>query len=120
MKNKSSDGQVMAFEPAFLHIQPGDAVRFVPTDKGHDVETIPGMLLDGAAPLKGELSQEFKVEFKTPGVYGFRCLPHFGMGMVGLIKVGDAPANLEAAKQAKLMSQAAKRMAPLFEKAAAD
>ncbi|WP_395697388.1 pseudoazurin [Methylocella sp.] len=120
MKNKSSDGQVMAFEPAFLHIQPGDVVRFVPTDKGHDVETIPGMLPDGAAPFKGELSQEVKVEFKTPGVYGFRCLPHFGMGMVGLIKVGDAPANLEAAKQAKLMSQAAKRMAPLFEKAAAD
>lgn len=119
MKNKSSDGQLMSFEPAFLQIQPGDTVRFVPVDKGHDAETIPGILPDGAAPFKGELSQELKVEFKTPGLYGYRCLPHFSMGMVGLIKVGDA-SNLEAAKQAKVPPPAAKRLAPLFEKAAAN
>src|SRR5690606_36022004 len=40
MLNKGSDGQAMVFEPAFLKVKPGDTVKFVPTDKGHDAETI--------------------------------------------------------------------------------
>jgi pseudoazurin len=117
MLNKSSDGQSMAFEPAFLKIQPGDTVRFVPTDKGHDVETVAGMLPEGAQPFKGKISQEISVTFDKAGVYGYRCAPHVGMGMVGLIAVGDATANLEAAKQAKLPPIAMKRMTVLFDQA---
>lgn len=117
MLNKSSDGQSMAFEPAFLKIQPGDTVRFVPTDKGHDVETIAGMLPEGAQPFKGKISQEISVTFDKAGVYGYRCAPHVGMGMVGLIAVGDPAANLESAKQVKLPPIAMKRMTALFDQA---
>lgn len=117
MLNKSSDGQSMAFEPAFLKIQPGDTVRFVPTDKGHDVETITGMLPEGAQPFKGKISQEISVTFEKSGVYGYRCAPHVGMGMVGLIAVGDAKTNLDAAKQVKLPPFAMKRMTALFDQA---
>ena len=120
MLNKGSDNQAMVFEPAFLKIQPGDTVRFVPTDKGHDAETIPGMLPDGAQPFKGKLSQELTVTFQTPGVYGYRCLPHLGMGMVGVIQVGDTTANLDAARQVKLPPLATKRMAVLFDQAASN
>ncbi|RTL74773.1 MAG: pseudoazurin [Bradyrhizobiaceae bacterium] len=115
MLNKGSDGQVMMFEPAFLRVQPGDTVRFVPTDKGHDAETIPGMLPDGAQPFKGKLSEELKVTFQTPGLYGYRCLPHFGMGMVGLIAVGNAAPNLDAVRQVKIPPAPAKRMAALLD-----
>ncbi len=123
MLNKGADNQTMVFEPAFLKIQPGDTVRFVPTDKGHDAQTIPGMLPEGAEPFKGKLSQEITVTFTKPGVYGYRCAPHFGMGMVGLIAVGDsaanlAAANLAAAKEMRLPPLAAKRMAAMFEEAA--
>ncbi len=114
MLNKGTDGQNMVFEPAFLKVQPGDTVRFVPTDKGHDAETIPGMLPDGAQPFKGKISQEVTVTFDKPGIYGYRCVPHFGMGMVGLIEVGGSTANLAAAEQAKMPPLAKKRMAPLF------
>lgn len=117
MLNKSSDGQSMAFEPAFLKIQPGDTVRFIPADKGHDVETIPGMLPEGAQPFKGKISQEISVTFDKAGVYGYRCLPHVGMGMVGLIAVGNVATNLETAKQVKLPPFAMKRMAVLFDRA---
>ncbi len=117
MLNKDANGQTMAFEPAFLKIQPGDTVRFVPTDKGHDAETIPGMLPEGAQPFKGKISQEVSVTFQTPGVYGYRCSPHFGMGMVGLIEVGNKPLNLDAARQVKLPPIATKRMAVLFDQA---
>jgi pseudoazurin len=118
MLNKGTDNQAMVFEPAFLKIQPGDTVRFVPTDKGHDAESIPGMLPEGAQPFKGKISQEISVTFQAPGVYGYRCTPHFGMGMVGLIEVGDKPANLDAARQIKLPPFATKRMAVLFDQAA--
>ena len=44
----------MVFEPSFVKIAPGDTVRFVSTDKGHNAETIKGMLPEGAAssPVK--------------------------------------------------------------------
>lgn len=40
MLNKGADG-AFVFEPALVKIAPGDTVRFVPTDKGHNVESIP-------------------------------------------------------------------------------
>jgi pseudoazurin len=118
MLNKGADGQAMVFEPAFLKVQPGDTVRFVPTDKGHDAQSIDGMLPAGAEAFKGKMSQEVAVTFQTPGVYGVRCSPHFGMGMVGLVEVGDSTANLDAARQIKMPPLATKRMSGLFDKAA--
>jgi pseudoazurin len=115
MLNKGADKQAMVFEPAFLKIQPGDAVRFVPTDKGHDAETIPGFLPQGAKPFKGKMSEAVTVTFDVPGLYGYRCSPHYGMGMIGLVEVGDGTAGLDAARQVKLPPIAAKRMTVLFE-----
>jgi len=117
MLNKGPDNQAMTFDPPFLKVQAGDTVKFVPTDKGHDAETIPGMLPDGATPFKGKLSQEISVTFDKPGLYGYRCVPHFGMGMVGLIEVGGSTANLDAAKQAKMPPLATKRMTALLDQA---
>ena len=34
--------------------------------------------------------------FDKPGVYGVKCLPHYGMGMVALVVVGT-PANKDEA-----------------------
>ena len=53
MLNKGQNG-VMVFEPELVTVAPGDTVRFVPTDKGHNVESLKGMLPDGAAPLFGQ------------------------------------------------------------------
>ncbi|TGV95897.1 pseudoazurin, partial [Mesorhizobium sp. M2D.F.Ca.ET.145.01.1.1] len=39
MLNKGEKG-VMVFQPDFVQAAPGDTVTFVPTDKGHDAETI--------------------------------------------------------------------------------
>ena len=42
MLNKGAEG-LMVFEPALLKIEPGDTVKFVATDKGHNAESIKGM-----------------------------------------------------------------------------
>ena len=94
MLNTGADGEKMVFEPEFLQIEVGDTVNFVPTDKGHNAETINGLIPEGGEAFKGKINEAFSVTFDTAGAYGYKCLPHFGMGMVGLIVVGDEPANL--------------------------
>lgn len=109
MLNKGEDGP-MVFEPAFVRAEPGDTITFVPTDKSHNVEAIADILPEGVETFKSKLNEEFVLTVTEPGVYGVKCTPHFGMGMVGLIQVGDAPANLEAAKSAKMSKKARERM----------
>ena len=110
--NKDSSGRTMQYEPAFLKIAPGDVVHFVPVDKGHDIESI--VVPDGAEKWKGKISQPMDVTFTTEGLYAFRCIPHVGLGMVGLIAVGDSTANLSAVEKAKLPGKAKPRMAELL------
>lgn len=114
MVNKGADGHIMEFDPPFLQIQPGDTVTFVPTDKGHSSISLPGMIPDGATPWQGQISQKITVTLTKPGVYGYKCLPHFGLGMVGLIEVGTNPPNLAAAEKVSLPPLAAKKMKQLF------
>ena len=114
MLNKGPEGQPMQFDPAFLKIVPGDSVTFVATDKGHNSETIPGMIPEAAETWKGKMNEEIKVTFSVEGIYGVKCLPHFGMGMVGLIQVGESTENLDAAQTAKLPGKAKTRMAELM------
>jgi pseudoazurin len=108
----------MVFEPAFVKAMPGDTVRFLPTDPGHNAETIPTMLPAGVASSKGAVNTAFVLKVSAPGLYGIKCQPHYAMGMIALVQVGDGPSpNLTAAKAAKLPPFAAKRMTPLLAQA---
>jgi pseudoazurin len=109
MLNRGEDG-TMVFEPSLIKIAVGDTVKFVPTDKSHNAETIPGMLPQGAEPFKGRISQEVSVTFAVPGAYGVKCLPHLAMGMVALVVVGDAPSNLDVIKTTKVPPKARERL----------
>ncbi|WP_332715336.1 pseudoazurin [Pelagibacterium mangrovi] len=113
MLNEGSDGEMMVFEPAFLEIEPGDTVTFVPTDAFHNAATIDGMLPEGAEPFTGEIDERLTITFDEPGVYGVRCDPHFMMGMVAMIVVGD-PVNLEEAKAVEVPEGAQERIDALF------
>lgn len=113
MLNQGADG-AMVYEPAFLAIEPGDTVTFVPTDKGHNAQTIEGMLPDGAEAFRSKINEELTVTFDTEGLYGVKCLPHYALGMVALIQVGSAT-NLEEAMAVNHRGRAKQRFAPLFE-----
>lgn len=109
MLNKGTEG-AMVFEPAQVQVQPGDTVTFIPTDKSHNAETIKEILPEGAEPFKGKVNEKITVTFTEPGAYGVKCLPHIGMGMIALVVVGDAPPNLDEAKDAKLPKKARERL----------
>jgi len=89
MLNQGSDGERMVFEPAFVQAAVGDTIRFVATDRGHNAEINEGMLPEGADAFEGRINEEIEVTLDVTGVYGVICKPHFAMGMVMTIAVGD-------------------------------
>ena len=92
MLNVGSDGARMIFEPAFVRAAPGDTIRFVASDRGHNAEINADMLPEGAEAFKGGVNEEIEVTLDVEGVYGVICKPHFAMGMVMTIAVGDVAA----------------------------
>ena len=81
----------MAYEPELINAAPGDSVKFVVGSSGHDAASMPEIMPSGASAFAGKTNQEFTVTLSEPGLYGVKCLPHYAMGMVMLIRVGDVP-----------------------------
>lgn len=115
MVNKGSDGGMMAFEPSLVKIEPGDTIKFVAANKGHNAETIKGMLPDGAAAFTGKNGEDVSAKFDQAGIYGLKCLPHYAMGMVAMIVVGT-PTNIDQVKAVPQVGKAKQVFATLFEK----
>lgn len=88
MLNRGDAGN-MIFEPAFLRVAAGDTITFVATDRGHNAESIPEMTPESAEGFEGRINEEVVVTFDTDGLYGIRCKPHYAMGMVMTVAVGD-------------------------------
>lgn len=94
MLNRGAAGP-MVYEPDFLRIAPGDTVRFIAATAGHNAASIEGLAPEGAEPFKGRINEEIEISPTMPGLHGVKCSPHYAMGMVMLIAVGDAdPAAL--------------------------
>lgn len=103
------DAGTMVFEPASLRIAAGDTVKFIATDRGHNAETIDGMIPDGAAAFEGRINEEIEVTFDIDGFYGVMCKPHFAMGMVMVIAVGDGDAAPDTFLEGRLPRTAKRR-----------
>lgn len=117
MLNKGAAG-AMVFEPAFVRAEPGDTIRFVPTDKSHNAEAIKGMLPEGAESFKGKINEEVVYTVEQEGLYGVKCAPHYGMGMVALISVGE-PVNADEVQKVKHPGKAKSAFSELLETAIA-
>lgn len=89
MKNRGTAGP-MVYEPDYLEIQPGDSVKFIRTNRSHNAASIPELSPEGYKGFIGKIDEEIEVKYDQAGLYGIKCSPHFAMGMVMLIKVGDA------------------------------
>jgi pseudoazurin len=93
-------GGAMVFQPAVVHARPGDTIRYVPTNPGHNAELIAGMLPAGVTVQRGVMGREFVLRVTAPGIYGVKCAPHYSMGMVGIVQVGTDDANLATVQAA--------------------
>ena len=88
------NGQSMIFEPNFLRVKRGDEVKFVPTDKEHNSQSV--FIPKGAKKWTGKFGKITPVKFTADGIYVYECSAHSMMGMVGIIQVGDENAKNSA------------------------
>ena len=77
MLNKGEAG-AMVFEPAYVKAMPGDVIHFIATDKGHNVESIKGMLPEGVERFKSKFNVDYELTVDAEGLYGLKCTPHYG------------------------------------------
>ena len=105
---------VNVFEPAILHIEPGESIQFLATDPSHNTASKRGMIPDGAEPWNGAVDEELVLTLTVPGIYGYLCLPHYDWGMVGLIVVGNDLSNLAEVKKVRHPGDARKNFRALL------
>lgn len=86
----------MVFEPGYLKAEVGDTIIFIPTDKGHWVES--RAIPEGAEKFFSKEDEKFTLTLTHEGVYVYYCPPHRTMNMSGIIQVGK-PVNREAAQK---------------------
>ncbi len=79
----------MVFDPEFVTAEPGDTIRFLATQRGHNAATIGEFLPEGAEPFFSQINEEIEVTLTEVGFYGVKCSPHYDMGMVMLIRIGS-------------------------------
>ena len=75
------------------------------------------MIPDGVEGWEGKINQEVEYVIPAAGVYGYKCVPHYAGGMIGLIVVDGGGDNVEAAKGVTHPGLAGREFAALFEEA---
>lgn len=82
------------FDPMFSYLEPGDSVSWE-NMTGHNVQTIDAMMPEGTSmKINSELGASVNETFTEPGIYVYKCAPHWGARMGGVIVVGN-PENAE-------------------------
>ncbi len=75
------------YKPMFLYIEPGDTVNFE-SMAGHNVESIDLMSPEGFEKINSELGENVSFDFESEGIIVYKCTPHWGARMGGIIVVG--------------------------------
>lgn len=119
MLNKASDDpkKIMVFEPDLIRANIGDIVKFIPTDRGHSVNSMKDLIPAGAEELKSGINDEIEYKLTVEGAYAIQCTPHMAMGMVMLVLVGDVASNFETVKAERYRGEAKERFADIFVRA---
>ena len=111
MLNKDADGNKMVFSEEIARVDIGDIITWIPTTKGHNVEMISS---PNDIKLKSKNGKEVKISFDKAGIYYYWCTPHKGMGMIGLVVVGNDTSNIDQIAKAKAMGKSKKKLKKLL------
>ena len=119
MLNRNDDGERMVFSEELIRAEVGDTIRFVPTDKSHNAQSVSGALPAGQEPFKGRVNQEVEYIVTETGLTAVVCLPHQTMGMVALVVVGGDLSNAEQVLETRIPGKGGDKIAALVEEARA-
>ena len=113
MLNKDDQGNKMVYSEELVYVDVNESITWVPTDKGHNVEIIAAP--EGFdIPKKSKNGKEVTIEFTVPGIYYYWCTPHKGMGMIGLVVVGNDISNKDQIAKAKALGKSKKKLKKLL------
>ena len=111
MLNKDSEGNRNVYSDEVVRVEVGDTVTWLPTSKGHNVEIVAS---PNQMQFKSKNNAEARITFDTPGIYYYWCTPHKGMGMIGLIVVGNDLSNISDVESAKAIGKSKKKLTTLL------
>ncbi len=103
------------YAPDLIEVEPGTTVTWVAKQPGHNVEFIRGGVPEGVDLFRSGIVPEISYTFETPGVYLYKCTPHYGLGMIGVVVVGGDTSNLDAVKGIRMPPNSAKRGQAIFQ-----
>ena len=119
MLNVNEAGDKMVFSQELIRAELGDVIKFVPTDKSHNVQSVKNALPDGQKKFKGKMNKEIEYLVTEAGLTAVVCQPHQTMGMVALIVVGNDVSNAQDILDAGVRGKGKIKIAALIEEAIA-
>ena len=90
---QGSGGKMMVFEPMFIKISVGDTINFIPSDASHNAQSF--SVPSEKSAFNTPYGEATKVTFTEAGGVLVKCLPHFALGMVAVVQVGE---NIDSSK----------------------
>ena len=119
MLNRNAEGDAMVFSQELIRAEVGDVIRFVPTDRSHNAQSVDGALPEGQEPFRGRVNQVVEYEVTETGLTAVVCLPHQSLGMVALVVVGDDLSNADQILEARIPGRGMDKIEALIEEARA-
>ena len=119
MLNVNEAGDKMVFSQELIRAELGDVIKFVPTDKSHNAQSVKNALPDGQKKFKGKMNKEIEYLVTEAGLTAVVCQPHQTMGMVALIVVGNDVSNAQDILDAGVRGKGKIKIAALIEEAIA-
>ena len=117
MLNENAAGGKMVFSQELIRAEVGDVIRFVPTDRSHNAESVRDALPEGQEAFKGRMNNEIEYLVTETGLTAVVCQPHQTMGMVALIVVGNDVSNAQDILDARLRGKGKDKIEALIEEA---
>lgn len=117
MLNQNDAGDRMVFSQELIRAEVGDLIRFVPTDRSHNAQSVKDALPEGQEAFKGKANNEVEYLVTETGLTAVVCLPHQSMGMVALIVVGNDLSNAQQILDARIPGKGKDKIAALLEEA---
>jgi pseudoazurin len=103
----NKDGQMYAYSTKIVKVAVGDTVTWKATNAGHNAVFVQKGFPEGAAPLDNTpIGKDVSYTFDKPGIYMVKCNPHYGLGMLQAVVVGNDMSNLEQVKAASYPGKA--------------
>ena len=119
MLNANEAGNKMVFSQELIRAEVGDVIKFVPTDKSHNAQSVKNALPDGQKKFKGKMNKEIEYLVTEAGLTAVVCQPHQTMGMVALIVVGNDVSNAQDILDARVGGKGKVKISALVEEAIA-